>query len=452
VPEAAGGVTTGNHPAAAAASTIAAGVMGAASLGEIAPVSADVRMAFGLSPLALGATISLITLITAAIAAPAGLWLRDRDPGPWLAGGLAVMAAGGALMTVAAPSQIALIGLRAAQGGGYLVIVVGGPVALLRRLGRDRSQTALALWGGCTPAGLAISAATGGLAAGHWRLWFAALAAASALLAAIVVATSPRPARAIPPERTAPPLPGRAIPRGPAIPRAPAPPLPTPAPAPPPAAPPAPRPPVRLGGPLLLAAGFGLLSLLTVAVVSVYPAYLSGPAGLTAAAAGGATSAVAAASLPANAAAALLLRRGVPPGLLTSAMLACPLLAFAGFASSAPVAVRIGAASLLVFAVGLAASAAYASLPAVAGRAGAVPLVNGIMVQAGCIGALVGPPLFTAVTGLRHWYLIGYLAIPAAVVSAAAMTAAATGRRWRPAGLPRSAAGRPGVTGAEGER
>jgi hypothetical protein len=440
VPEAAGGVTTGNHPAVAAASTIAAGVMGAASLGEIAPVSADVRMAFGLSPLALGATISLITLITAAVAAPAGLWLRDRDPGPWLAGGLAVMAAAGAVMTVAAPSQIALIGLRAAQGGGYLVIVVGGPVALLRRLGRDRSQTALALWGGCTPAGLAISAAAGGLAAGHWRLWFAALAAATALLAAIVVATSPRPARAIPPEGTAPPRPPRAIPRGPA------PPLPASTP------PPAPHPPVRLGGPLLLAVGFGLLSLLTVAVVSVYPAYLSGPAGLTAAAAGGATSAVAAASLPANAAAALLLRRGVPPGLLTSAMLACPLLAFAGFASSAPVAVRIGAAGLLVFAVGLAASAAYASLPAVAGRAGAVPLVNGIMVQAGCIGALVGPPLFTAVTGLRHWHLIGYLAIPAAVISAAAMTAAATGRRWRPAGLPRPAAGRPGVTGPEGER
>jgi hypothetical protein len=189
-----------------------------------------------------------------------------------------------------------------------------------------------------------------------------------------------------------------------------------------------------------------------VAVVSVFPAYLSGPAGLTTAAAGGATSAVAAASLPANATAALLLRRGVPPGLLTSAMLACPLLAFAAFASSAPVGVRIAAAGLLVFAVGLAASAAYASLPAVAGHEGAVPLVNGIMVQAGCIGALVGPPLFTAVTGLRHWYLAGYLAIPAAVISAAAMTAAATGGRWRPAGPPHSAAVRPGATGAEGDR
>ena len=54
------------------ASTIAAGVLAAACLGKVAPVSASVAEAFGLSPFALGATISLITLVTAAVATPAG--------------------------------------------------------------------------------------------------------------------------------------------------------------------------------------------------------------------------------------------------------------------------------------------------------------------------------------------------------------------------------------------
>jgi len=48
----------------------------------------QVGQAFGLSPFALGATISLITLVSAVVAAPAGQWLRDRDPRPWLAAGL----------------------------------------------------------------------------------------------------------------------------------------------------------------------------------------------------------------------------------------------------------------------------------------------------------------------------------------------------------------------------
>ena len=95
-------------------STIAAGVLAAACLGKVAPVSALLAKAFRLSPLALGATISVITLVTAAVAAPARMWLRNRDPQPWLAVGLAVMAIAGGSMTLIPASQGALIGLRTA--------------------------------------------------------------------------------------------------------------------------------------------------------------------------------------------------------------------------------------------------------------------------------------------------------------------------------------------------
>jgi predicted MFS family arabinose efflux permease len=375
------------------AGTLAAGVLAAACLGSIAPVSALIRNAFRLSPLTLGVTISLITLVTAAAAIPAGAWLRSRDPRPWLTVGLAVMAVAGAAMTLAAPSQPALIGLRAVEGIGYLLIVVGGPAALAGGASSARSTVALALWGACTPAGLAVGALAGGYAASTigWRAWFAALAVACAALAGMLLLAGGqehRPAQA----------PGRRI-----------------------------RPRAEVAAALWLASGFAALSLMTVAIVSVLPAYLSGR-GLAQATAGAATAVVAAASLPGNACAAVLLRRGVPPGPLTCSMVLCPVLAAVAFSGAVPRSACIAAAAALVFAVGIAASAAYVSLPRIVGVAEDLPFANGILMQFGSAGALIGPPIFAAVTGLRHWDAVGYLVAPAAIISAAAM-ARATMRR-----------------------
>jgi MFS family permease len=94
----------------------------------------------------------------------------------------------------------------------------------------------------------------------------------------------------------------------------------------------------------------------------------------------------------------------------------------------------VGGAAALVFAVGIAASAAYASLPEVTRSQHDLPLANGIMIQLGSVGALIGPPVFAAVTGLRHWQLIAYLAIPAVIVGAAAMASATLARHQAGAG------------------
>jgi len=377
------------------ASTIAAGVLAAAALGKVGPVSAQVGRAFGLPPFALGATISLITLLAAVLAAPAGQWLRDRDPRPWLAAGLAVMAVAGGAMILVPPSRAALIGLRTVEGAGYLLIVVGGPGALVRQVSAARARAALALWGICTPAGLAVSAAAGGLATGRagWQYWFAALAAACAVLAGVVLALARgrdqgAPAAPPPADRRRPPL----------------------------------------AGALLLACGFGALSLMAVAILSLLPTYLI-QRGLPPAAAGAATAAVAAASIPGNASAAALVRCGIRAGLLACSMLVCPALAGVTFARAVPLPAAVGGAAALIFAVGIAASAAYASLPEVTRSRRDLPLANGIMIQLGSVGALVGPPVFAAVTGLRHWPLIAYLAVPAAIVGAAAMASATLARR-----------------------
>ena len=81
--------------------------------------------------------------------------------------------------------------------------------------------------------------------------------------------------------------------------------------------------------------------------------------------------------------------------------------------------------------MGIAASAAYASLLKVTQLMHDLPFANGILVQLGSAGALAGPPIFAAVTGLRHGHLIAYLVIPAAIVSAAAMAAATLAHRCR---------------------
>lgn len=219
-------------------STIAAGVLAAACLGKVAPVSAFVGKAFSLSPFALGATISLITLVAAAVAAPAGMWLRSRGPRPWLSIGLVVMATAGGTMTLIPPTQVALLCLRAVEGIGYLLIVVGGPGALVRQMSGARTSVALALWGVCTPAGLAVAAVAGGLAASRtgWREWFAVLAMMCAGLAGVIAMLARGQNTGAP-----------AAPRLLAHRRA------------------------ELAAPLLLACGFGALSLMTVAIVSPLP-------------------------------------------------------------------------------------------------------------------------------------------------------------------------------------
>jgi MFS family permease len=106
------------------------------------------------------------------------------------------------------------------------------------------------------------------------------------------------------------------------------------------------------------------------------------------------------------------------------------------FAHAVPLPAAVGGAAALIFAVGIAASAAYASLPEVTRSRQDLPLANGILIQFGSVGALVGPPVFAAVTGLRHWELIAYLAVPAAIVGAATMASATLAHRHRQADGP----------------
>ena len=378
--------------------TIAAGVAAAAALGKVAPVSDAVRGAFALSATGLGLVISTITFVAALFALPVGEWLRHRAVGTWVAGGLAVLAVAGCLMVAVAPGGGVLVGLRVAEGAGYLLVVVGGPVVLVSQVPERRLAPALAVWGACIPAGLALSAVAGGLAgsAWGWRGWFLLLAAVCAVLAAVAGATAGTSRTPSPPGS-----PGRRV----------------------------------TAGPLLLGAGFALIALINVAVLSLFPLYLGSRFGLPPVTAGALTSAVAVASVPGSLLAGALLRRGVAPRVVGSAALSCPVSAALTFGGALPPAATVVTAALLVFASGIGVGAAYGALPSVVARPDALPAANGVLVQLGSAGTLLAPPLFAAVTGLERWERVAFLILPAAAAGPA-LLACATARRPRDAGHP----------------
>jgi MFS family permease len=363
---------------------LAYGVVAAACLGKIAPIAGSVRDAFGLTATWLGAAISAITFVTAALAAPVGEWLRHRDPIRWLAAGLMVMAVAGAAM-IGSTSPIVLICLRLVEGVGYLLVMVGGPVMLVTRVAERQQPLALALWGGCIPAGLALGATAGGEIGSRWgwQWWFAAVAFICAALALVAFFVPPAPSRTQP----APDRPGRS--------------------------------PGRRGvwaAPLLLAGGFSAVALVSVAVLSVFPEYLHSELGMSTTAAGVATSVAAVASVPGNVCAGVLLRHGVRAQVLVSAGLLSAALAALTFSMTISVGVTIAGAVLLLFTVGVAVAAAYGSLPLVVRHTDDLPLANGILVQLGSVGTLIGPPVFATVTGLQRWHLVPYLVLLSAGV------------------------------------
>jgi len=338
-----------------------------------------VQGAFELSAAWLGWVISTIAFVTSLLAIPTGEWLRGRDTDFWLGIGLAVLGGAGGLMVAVAPSSSVLLGLRAVEGIGYLLVVVGGPVVLVRQA-PDRFP-ALAVWGACIPTGLVVSAVAGGGlgAVMGWRGWFAMLAIACAVLA-VIVPTHGRHGHAS----------GRAPVWRPGRGR-------------------------ELVGPLLLSAGFSATALTSVAVLSLLPPYLTTRFGVSSVGAGAFTSAVAIASVPGSVVAGVLLHRGVSPLLLGSPGLLCPVLAFVTFDTALSLPVIMGAAVLLLFTVGVGVATAYGVLPQVTRHPDDLPLTNGMMVQLGSAGTLIAPPIFAAFTGLDRWNRVGYLVLLAAV-------------------------------------
>ncbi|SCL36253.1 Predicted arabinose efflux permease, MFS family [Micromonospora pallida] len=378
--------------------TYLAGVLAAAALGKIGPVFGPIQSDLGLSLPAVGWAASAMTGVAAALGLIGGVWTDRLGDRRSLLAGLVLLAVTGAAGSLAWDATSLLV-FRLFEGTGYLLVVVAAPALLMRlTTGADR-VTALSVWGTFIPVGLAVGSGAGGVVAGSsgWRSWFLLLGAGVAVVAVVAAVRLPGPGRPGRYAGRAGPPGGGAAGGGPDLTVG--------------------KPDGHTGGPatrpriraavlariLALSAGFGAVSMISVAVLTLLPTFLSTDAGLGSSTAGLAVALVSLVSVPGGIVAGWLLRRvaGIP--VLGPLALTMPFLAVVIFSGPRIPALAIGAAAVLLFVNGILVAVAFATVPQVVDGADQLGTGNGLLVQLGSCGSLLGPPLFAGTVDRFGW-------------------------------------------------
>ncbi|HEV7372428.1 MFS transporter [Arenibaculum sp.] len=343
----------------------AAGVTAAYQFGKVAVVAGELRAELGLTLAGIGWAVSLVNLLGVGLGAAAGAWADRIGTRRALVLGLAATALAGAAQA-AAPDAALLLAARAVEGLGYLVVVVAAPTLIARRAADGDRVAALALWATFVPVGFALANALSGLLAGPlgWRGLFlldAALPAAAAAGVLLAVAGTPPAAVRVP---------GTAIYREP--------------------------------GPVWLGLGFCCYTLGLQAFLAFLPVRLVEAEGLDLAVAGTVAGSAAAASVAGTVAAGALMARGLGlPALAAAGLLGSALASAAVHLPAGAPAAVVGAVAFMIMA-GLVPAVVFAGLPRVAAPAAIGP-ANGLIVQTGNLGSLLGPPAVAAWVGVLGW-------------------------------------------------
>jgi MFS family permease len=320
--------------------------------------------------------------------------------------GLALLALASGLGGFASgPSTLML--LRAAEGFGFLLVVLPAP-GLVRALVDPRRVSAMmGVWGAYMPLATALALLFGPLAiaAIGWHGWWWALAALSAAMAVVVHRAVPAGAEAAASTTT---VPGLARLRR------------------------------TLGapGPWLVALSFAMYSLQWLAVIGFLPSiYVQ--SGIPGALAGVLTAAVAAANMAGNIGSGRLLQRGVAParlltiGFATMALGAVATFGGSGEAGLAP-ALRYVAVLLFSGVGGLIPATLFALAVRLAPGEGTLATTLGWVQQWSALGQFAGPPLVAAVASATGGWQWTWLVTGACSVVGLLLTAALRGLSARP--------------------
>jgi MFS family permease len=352
--------------------TYFAGVVAALQVGMIAPVVPLLQHDLGLSLSFVGAILSCVTLIAVLFGTVAGSWTNRFGLVRAIVWGLALMAVADALAALA-ESGTMLLAIRAVAGIGYLMTAVACPPLIARIAATDRDRAfALALWGSFLPVGIALADAGAAalLEPVGWRGLFWAGAAVTAVTA-IATAIDLRGLASGQPHNAA--TPGLwAV--------------------------------YRMRAPLLLMVSFGVFTLTFIVFAAVEPAYLVEARGMALDQAGRVSALTTLAAIPGALVAGWLIRRGLSPIRLAWAGLIAPaVLSLVVFTADVPIAPVVIATALALFVGAASPAATYALIP----RIDANPLhfapINGLLMQIGSLGTLVGPPLIGAWTERIGW-------------------------------------------------
>ena len=359
---------------------ILAGVVAALHIGKLPPAIPVLRDALGLTLVQAGFLLSLVQLAGMTLGVVFGVVADSLGSRRSMTLGLvllAIVSALGGLTQAVAPLML----LRAAEGFGFLLVVLPAP-GLVRSLVEPRRASAMmGLWGAYMPLATALALLFGPLAIATigWRGWWGALAALSAAMAIWLRHAVPA---AAPAASAASSLPSLARLRMT----------------------------LAAPGPWLVALSFAMYSGQWLAVIGFLPSiYVQ--SGIAGAAAGVLTAVVAAGNMVGNIASGRLLQRGVAPsrlltiGFATMGLAATASFAGAGDAGLAP-ALRYAAVLLFSSVGGLIPATLFALAVRLAPGEGTLATTLGWVQQWSALGQFAGPPLVAAVasaTGGWQW-------------------------------------------------
>jgi MFS family permease len=139
------------------------------------------------------------------------------------------------------------------------------------------------------------------------------------------------------------------------------------------------------------------------------------------------------ANAPGNWLGGYLSQRGLAPArLILASGLVMGVTGWAAFAADLDPALRFALCVVFSFIGGVLPASIYACVPAVAARQQNFASVNGLVVQASNIGALLGPPLAAALVVSSGWRGVGPVYLMTAAVSALLIVLAARAPEMRP--------------------
>jgi len=367
---------------------VGAGIAAGCQVGKVPPSLPFLREDLNLSLFAAGWVISVLSVIAAcggAVAGAAADWLGHRRVALL---GLSATTIAGLLGSLAqTPGQLLLT--RFFEGIGYIAISVAGPVLIIQATRPQDERIALSMWSAYMPGGTSLMLLLSPLflhSVGWRGLWVVngLLVAGFALILARAV---PRP----PPSVGGAPI--RFLPEL--------------------------RKTLSRPGPIVLGLYFGLFALQFMAVVGFLPTLLIEEMGLGKATAAVLSGVVVLLNVPGNLFGGWLLHRGarraLALGLASAAMGLC---ALGIYSPLLPAVLRYGLCLVFTGVGGIIPAALYGAAPAYAPSRAALATTNGVMMQGGNIGSMLGPPAVAAVVAAGG----GWQAAPWLLVAAAAGT------------------------------
>lgn len=374
-----------------ALTVILAGVCAALHASKLPPAIAALQTELGIGLVEAGFVLSLVQVAGMTCGIGVGLAADRIGARASITAGLLVLA-GASLLGGAVHGAAELMMLRAAEGFGFLLVVLPAPGLMRSLVAPQRLARTIGWWGAYMPLGAALALLLGPLCIGAvgWRGWWWLLGAATVLMAAVFVravpAVAPRP---LAPRATT------------AFDRL--------------------RQTLAARGPWLVAAAFAAYSSQWLAVIGFLPV-IATQAGATPASIGTLTALAAAVNIAGNVITGRLLQRGVAPLRLMNigftAMALAALLAFAGAApavaagvphaatsgTGTPAALRYAAVLLFSMLGGLIPATLFSLVVRVAPSEHTVATTVGWMQQWSAFGQFVGPPLVAWVaSGIGGW-------------------------------------------------